>query len=144
MENSVLYLCLMFGMRKPQHSRNKARRIAPLEGVKYAALASRAKFKGSPVHKSVHTWLGNPQLIPRSNRSICPEHWRSKDDRKMLEEHLQTALAAGQVSAYHEGEFPKQVWCIIDGQAFEGFLINRELGEYKGYPLDAEEWPPGL
>jgi hypothetical protein len=28
------------------------------------------------------------------------------------------------------------------GKGFtEGRLINRELGEYKGYPLERDEWP---
>ena len=27
---------------------------------------------------------------------------------------------------------------------FEGRLVNRETGEYKGYPLDRDEWPRGV
>lgn len=107
-------------------------------------MAKRVIFQGSAVHKSVHTWLGNPQLIPKANRSVCPEHWRTEEDRLALEKELKQAIAAGKVSSYHEGEFPKQVWCVIGGQAYEGYLIGRGQGTYKGYPLDEEEWPPGL
>lgn len=131
-------------IRKPTHSRNKARRVAPLPGLDYAALARTATFVGSPVHKTVHTWLGNPQLIPQANRSICPEEWRTEADRKMLEKELRRAIAQGQVSALHLGGYPKQVWCRIDGRVYEGFLIGQGQGTYKGYPLDAEELPPGL
>ncbi|MCW5556016.1 MAG: hypothetical protein KIS67_28145 [Verrucomicrobiae bacterium] len=131
-------------IRKPTHSRNKARRISPLAGVDYAALSRKAKFVGSPVHKSVHTWLGNPQLIPKANRSICPEQWRTEKDRKMLEKQLKKAINDGKVSAMHLGGFPKQVWCRIEGRVYEGFLIEQGQGTYKGYPLDQEECPPGL
>ena len=27
---------------------------------------------------------------------------------------------------------------------FEGRLVNREKGQYKGYPLDRDEWPAGI
>lgn len=30
------------------------------------------------------------------------------------------------------------------GVVYEARLVNRELGEYKGYPLNETEWPEGL
>ena len=27
---------------------------------------------------------------------------------------------------------------------YRGRLVNREAGEYKGYPLDRDEWPAGI
>lgn len=131
-------------IRKPTHSRNKARRVAPLAGVDYAALSRKAKFVGSPVHKSIHTWLGKPQLIPKANRSICPDHWRTKADQEKLQAELRKAIAQRQVCALRLGDFPKQVWCRIDGKVYEGFLVEQGEGTYKGYPLDEDELPPGL
>mgnify|MGYP006915952220 FL=1 len=33
----------------------------------------------------------------------------------------------------------------MDGDVvYEGRLINRTLGEYKGYPLASDEWPKGI
>ena len=36
------------------------------------------------------------------------------------------------------------MWYENDGTVFEGRLVNRGQGAYKGYPLYAEEWPVGI
>jgi len=33
---------------------------------------------------------------------------------------------------------------IKEGTVYEARLLNRELGEYKGYPLNRSAWPEGL
>lgn len=43
-----------------------------------------------------------------------------------------------------EGEFPRYVWYQDAGIVYEARLTNKELGEYKGYPLNADEWPHGI
>ena len=43
-----------------------------------------------------------------------------------------------------EGGFPRYVWYENDGTVFEGRLVNRGNGAYKGYPLYADEWPAGI
>ncbi len=43
-----------------------------------------------------------------------------------------------------EGRFPRYVWYKDGSTVYEGRLVNQETGEYKGYPLDEEEWPPGI
>jgi len=40
-----------------------------------------------------------------------------------------------------EGAFPRYVWCLNGAQLFEGRLTNQALGEYKGYPIGADEAP---
>jgi hypothetical protein len=43
-----------------------------------------------------------------------------------------------------EGEFPRYVWYMHRNIVFEARLVNREIGSYKGYPLDNDEWPMGI
>ena len=43
-----------------------------------------------------------------------------------------------------EGGFPRYVWYENDGTVFEGRLVNRGNGAYKGCPLYADEWPAGI
>lgn len=46
--------------------------------------------------------------------------------------------------AGREGGFPRYVWHVQADTCYEGRLINRESGEYKGYPLEGAEWRPGM
>ena len=39
---------------------------------------------------------------------------------------------------------PRYVWYKHGVIVFEGRLVNRGNGLYKGYPLDSEEWPDGI
>ena len=39
---------------------------------------------------------------------------------------------------------PCRIIAAHEGTVFEGRLVNRENGEYKGYPLDRDEWPAGI
>ena len=43
-----------------------------------------------------------------------------------------------------EGGFPRYVWYKDGGTIFEGRLVNRGSGSYKGYPLGEDEWPDGI
>ncbi len=43
-----------------------------------------------------------------------------------------------------DGEFPRYVWYKRGDIAFEGRLVNRGNGSYKGYPLGRDEWPDGI
>ena len=36
------------------------------------------------------------------------------------------------------------VWYMRHNIVFEARLVNREIGSYKGYPLDNDEWPMGI
>lgn len=61
-----------------------------------------------------------------------------------LTAQLQDSLRAGTVGALWEGDFPRYVWGRIDGQVYEARLVNKVLGEYKGFPLEDDEWPLGV
>ena len=43
-----------------------------------------------------------------------------------------------------EGEFPRYAWCKVGESVFEARLVNRGLGQYKGWQLEREEWPEGI
>lgn len=59
-------------------------------------------------------------------------------------EWLRAAIRAGAVGTPWEGEYPRYVWYRDGDLLYEGRLVNREAGWYKGYPLNDDEWPPGL
>ena len=40
--------------------------------------------------------------------------------------------------------FPHGTDLAADDVVFEGRLVNREQGTYKGYPLNRQEWPPDI
>ena len=42
------------------------------------------------------------------------------------------------------GIFLGYVWYKHENTVYEGRLVNRELGQYKGYPLHRNEWPRGI
>ena len=51
---------------------------------------------------------------------------------------------SGHVGEPWEGDFPRYVWHRRQRAVYEARLVNRELGEYKGYPLQRGEEPEGL
>ena len=62
----------------------------------------------------------------------------------MLIGWLRTAIKRGATGAPWEGGFPRYVWYKHGATVFEGRLVNRGNGSYKGYPLAAGEWPHGI
>jgi len=48
------------------------------------------------------------------------------------------------VSEFWNGDFPRYVWFRQDDTVFEARLVNHVQGHYKGYPLNADEWPAGV
>ena len=57
---------------------------------------------------------------------------------------LRSAIRRGATGGPWEGGFPRYVWYESDGTVFEGRLVNRGNGAYKGYPLYQDEWPAGI
>ncbi len=102
-------------------------------------LGRRVKYVGSPEHKSYKSFAGPPKL--RSDASRCDP---SLSDPGTLTKWLRKGLVDGNVGAPWEGDFPRYVWHLHGGRWYEARLVNRESGEYKGYPIDVEELPKGL
>ena len=62
----------------------------------------------------------------------------------MITEWLRDAIRRGATGTPWEGTFPRYVWYKHEETVFEGRLVNRVTGEYKGYPLERDEWPDGI
>ena len=127
-------------MRAPQRKRPRRRTMALPPGVDLPQLADQVSYAGSPEHKDYPSFAGPPGR--RSDASLCPRHI---NDPEMVSGLLRDAIRRGAVGAPWENGFPRYVWYKhSDGVVFEGRLVNRGAGSYKGYPLDRAEWPAGI
>ena len=129
-------------MRAPARRRPRRREIRVPPGTDLARLANKVKYVGSPEHKDFPSFAGQPR--PRADASRCPKDIR---DVKLVTRWLRSAIRKGVTGAPWEPDeegFPRYVWYKEQDTVFEGRLINRGDGWYKGYPLDRSEWPPGI
>jgi len=128
-------------MRAPSR-KHPLRRVVctTLSPYELDALSTAVKYVGSPEHKDAISFAGMPK--PRADASICDR--ALGQNRKKVQRWLETAISCGSVGELLDGCFPRYVWYRDEEIVYEGRLVNRELGEYKGYPLDSDEWPQGL
>ena len=126
-------------MRATRRRRPRRRVILVLPEVDLDVLAERVAYEGSVEHKDVPSFAGQPRL--RADASCCP---RDIVDVELVRGWLRSAIRKGATGTPWEGEFPRYVWDKRDETVFEGRLVNREAGTCKGYPLDEDEWPPGI
>ena len=110
------------------------------EGFDLENTANRAHYVGSPEHKDTPSLAGAPR--PRADASICDR--RFARDFEDVNNWLRSAIRLGNVSAFWEGDFPRYIWHKEGDAVYEGRLVNREAGSYKGYPLGESEWPQKL
>jgi hypothetical protein len=99
--------------------------------------SSLAKYVGSVEHKKSPSFAGQPR--PRADASICPDYLAKKQGK--VTGWLKEAIRKGSVSNWWEGNFPRYVWYKSENTVFEARLINKVNGEYKGWPLNHNEWP---
>lgn len=123
------------GRKRPQHRE----RVEPPAGTDLTVLATRVSYEGSPEHKDYLSAAGPAKL--RSDATRCP---RDLKDWRILAGWVREAVAAGQIGAPWEGDFPRWAWIRKGQQCFEARLSNREAGVYKGYPLLPHEVPDWL
>lgn len=126
-------------MRSTRRKRPRRRVISVPANTDLERLAVRVVYEGSPEHKDVPSFAGPPRL--RADASCCPRYIR---DREIVTEWLRSAIRRGATGGPWEGGFPRYVWYENDGTVFEGRLVNRGQGAYKGYPLYEDEWPGGI
>jgi hypothetical protein len=127
-------------MRAPRRHRPLRRSIAsPPSGVDLALLARNARYVGSSEHKAFPSFAGPPRL--RADASKCDPNLADPDE---LTAWLREAIVAGNVGAPWEGNYPRYVWHRQSDVVYEGRLVNQELGQYKGYPLESDQYPEGL
>jgi len=127
-------------MRAPKRRRPLRRVfVSPPVGVSLEEIAQRASYVGSAEHKSYPSFAGPPHR--RADATKCDP---GLADPAELTAWLREAITAGRVGSPWEGDFPRYVWHRDGDVCYEGRLVNRELGEYKGYPLDPIQWPEAL
>jgi hypothetical protein len=127
-------------MRAPSRKRALRRTVAvPPADWNLAALAREVRYVGSPEHKSYLSFAGAPKL--RADASKCDPRLADADE---LTSWVRAGIDAGRVGPPWEGRFPRYVWREVEGVVYEARLVNRESGEYKGYPLEDFERPEGL
>ena len=108
--------------------------------VDLVSVAEHAKYVGSREHKNVPSFAGQPGL--RADASCCPPELAN--DLVKVTAWLRTAIRQGSTGGPWEGRgpsFPRYVWYKHNEVVYEGRLVNRGRGEYKGYPLERSEWP---
>jgi hypothetical protein len=128
-------------MRAPRrrHPINRAV-VVPGDGVNLNELAAYAKYVGSSEHKDAPSFAGEPK--PRADAAICDRSLGTK--QTLMTRWLRAAIRRGFCGAHWEGRFPRYVWFKEGQTVYEGRLVNREAGWYKGYPLNRDEWPQGI
>lgn len=126
-------------MRTPgRRPRRKEVFVPP--GTELGELAARVRDVGSSEHKSYASPAGAPQ--PRRDATKCDP--AQHGDFRQLSTWLQDAVRAGRVGSPWEGHFPRYVWTSQGGTWYEGRLVNREQGTYKGYAVRLDEVPEEL
>lgn len=103
------------------------------------SLAARAVYVGSSEHKSRPSFAGPPKL--RADASKCDP---GLADVAELTTWLRASISDGHVGTPWEGDFPRYAWHKRGNVVYEARLVNQELGQYKGYPLEPGEEPEGL
>ena len=126
-------------MRAPQRRRPRRRVIHVPSDVDLEGVAGRVKYVGSPEHKDTPSFAGQPRL--RADASRCPR-WISDPD--VVSGWLRDAIRRGATGGFWEGGYPRYVWYKERRTCFEGRLVNRGDGSYKGYQLGDDEWPDGI
>ncbi|MBI2426147.1 MAG: hypothetical protein HYV27_25210 [Candidatus Hydrogenedentes bacterium] len=112
----------------------------PPTGTDLTSVAKLAQYVGSPEHKRAPSFAG--QLAPRADASICGKKFLGRQEE--LTEAIRENIARGNIGAQWEGQFPRYVWCKIEGEDYEARLVNRDKGEYKGYRLEPGTGPKGV
>lgn len=127
-------------MRAPRRRRPMRRSPGPVPpGIDLEVIVSRVTYVGSGEHKTFPSFAGPPH--PRADASKCDPRLADQDE---LTCWLQQAIREGRTGGQWDGDFPRYIWHRAEGVPYEARLVNRELGQYKGYPLAQDEWPETL
>lgn len=110
----------------------------PPAGLDWLALIARAEYIGSPEHKTRPFGQFSAGKLRASSASKCPNDLA---DPEQLTQWLRQALRDGDMGGEWEENYPHFVWIRRDDRRYEGRLVNKSLGQYKGYPLDDDEEP---
>lgn len=123
-------------MRAPRRHRPLRRSPGPVpSGIDLDDVVARVTYVGSGEHKTYPSFAGPPH--PRADASKCDPSFA---DQNELTRWLQLAIREGRTSGHWEGDFPRYVWHQVEQVPYEARLVNRGLGQYKGYPMTPKEW----
>lgn len=142
--------------------------------VRFANNTNRQRMRNGSIAESAppssrQVWTNPAGSCPRSNckESIvygkrraqgCPMVWRTRNTSRggekcprdllfqqaILTHWLQDAIENGRVAGPWENGFPRYAWHRVGERRFCARLTNSGLGEYKGWPISTQEWPPNL
>lgn len=128
-------------MRAPKRHRPLRRERNVPSGTDLASVAKKVIYVGSPEHKRSPSFAGAAR--PRADASKCPDALAGQ--LKKVLQWLRSAVEAGSVGGRWEQGFPRYVWFKENETiVYEARLTNAAKGEYKGYPLVADEFPSFL
>ena len=100
------------------------------------SLSETVRYVGSPEHKDIPSFAGNLAYVRmrRVVRATLPVSRRWQDGSALRSNEEPRALL---------GKVRSQDMCGIKhgDTVFEGRLVNRGNGSYKGYLLASDEWP---
>lgn len=116
--------------RPPTRTRFRRRSLIQMTSSQREHAAAIAIYTGSPEHKLPHA---------RSDATLCPSDLDGAQPE--LTAWVKSAITEGNAGGLMEGAFPRYVWRRDGERFFEGRLTNRELGHYKGYPIEPGEAP---
>ncbi|MFO0061558.1 MAG: hypothetical protein ACK57O_11840, partial [Planctomyces sp.] len=119
-------------VRAPDRKRQFLRVIQPPPpDVDMADVAARVSYTGSPEHKHAVTFAGNPR--PRADATICDSSFAKRLAEIQL--WLRAAIRMQCCGGPWENGFPRCVWYKAGDTVFQGRLVNRVSGQYKGWQL---------
>lgn len=126
--------------RPPKVTQKSSREIAPedfMSSEERARLAGKVRYVGSPYHKhrlEDYDFVP-PEVKPRPRSTLCNRHRRFP-----LKEAIRLTrrgISLGLFSRRFEGEFPRYVWSVEEGEK-PAKVYEARIGwsGYHGYPLD--------
>ena len=138
----------MNNSKRPRRAKKRPQR-AGLSLDERQDLAARARYIGSAEHKDKAWWGGLPKAkqLPggkvgrrrKQKTTLCP--LTSSDDKRRATQWVRSAIASGQYRFYEgDQDFPKKIWHRADGRIWYGLCVNQGQGEYKGWPIEEQEW----
>jgi hypothetical protein len=129
-------------MKKRSGNFNPKRKMCNLEECDFqhlSDLASKVQYGGNPEHKkNPGDFNLTPPSSPRSAKSLCDSV--KVFTRKEALAVLRKGIKNGLVSDRFIGQWPKNVWSIMDDETpLEAQLESSEQGSYHGYPMPKED-----
>ncbi|MEQ9484133.1 hypothetical protein [Coleofasciculus sp. F4-SAH-05] len=129
-------------MKKRNGKYNQKRKILKIKECDFKELLQlsfQAQYGGNPEHKrNPGDFNLTPPSVPRAAKSLCDtvQVFSKKEALYLLRKGIKTGL----VSDRFEGQWPKNVWSVMDDETpLEAQLESAEQGAYHGYPMQRDD-----